>query len=347
MRSLLLAIGTFVAAGCGPSSAPFAIGHVAPLTGRDKELAEQAANGIRLAVEDYTAQKPARPVVVRHADDKGDPDVAEGQAVRLVTINHAYALLGGWGAAEAIRLDRAGSLLLTPIGRRDKSMGEFAVITGLSPARIGKALAQSLHDAVKPANTVLVVEPSDDAAAIEAAFQSTWAEAKRPAPARQEIGDAASEAFLKWAAGLSKDVLPIVIGSPATLKTLALETPLRDRPLGYAGPEIARRPLKDRAAPLYLVSAFGGDKAPDFAARYETKFQSPAEPHAAIAYDDARLAIEVSKKGPLSPKSLRDDLNALKEFAGLTGTFKIASGVVERPAFAGRLEKGRWIEAKQ
>jgi len=226
-------------------------------------------------------------------------------------------------------------------------MSDLVIVTGLSPGQLGKTLSQYLNDSAKPAATVLLVEPGDDGSATEAAFLAAWAEAKRPAPARQEFSDPASDAIKKWAESLPKDVLPIIIGSPAVLKTLALETALRDRPIAYAGPEVARRPFKDRTAPLYLVTAFGGGgkAAAEFAARYEAKFQSPAEPHAALAYDDARLALEVLKKGLPLPKVLRDDLNALKEFAGLTGTYKIADGVVERPAFAGRLEKGKLMEA--
>jgi ABC-type branched-subunit amino acid transport system substrate-binding protein len=335
-----------VALGCNPAPAPIVIGHVAPFSGPEKDIAEQAANGIRLAVDDHAAQKPVRPVVVRHADDKGDLEAAEGQAVRLVTLNHAFALLGGVDAAEAAKLDRAGSLLLTPIGQRGKSMSDFAIVTGLSPSQIGKTLAQSLSQAKPPRRIVFLVEPGDEASATEAAFRSAWSDPKKTAPERQELGDPASDTFKKWAEELPADVLPVVFASPAAVKTLALETPLRDRPLAYAGPEIARRPLKDRTEPIYLVTAFGGDKAAEFAARYEAKFQTPAEPHAAIAYDDARLAIEILKKGLPLPKVLRDEVHALKEIAGLTGTYKIAGGVVERPAFAGRLEKGKWVESR-
>jgi branched-chain amino acid transport system substrate-binding protein len=350
MRVCFYAAVLCVAAGCNATPAPLVIGHVAPLTGPDKETAEQAANGIRLAVEDYTAetasQKSARPIVVRHADDKGDPDATEGQAVRLAALNRALVLLGGTEVAEVVRLDRAGALLFSPIGQRAKSMSDLVVVTGLSPAQRGKALAQYLNDTVKPKDTILLVEPGEDTSATEAAFAAAWSELKHSAPARQEIGDPASDAVKKWIEDVPNDTLPIVIASPAVLKTLALETPLRERPLAYAGPEIARRPLKERTSPLYLVTAFAGDKAAEFAKRYEAKFQCPAEPHAALAYDDARMAIDVLKKGPQVPTKLRDDLNARKEFAGLTGTYKIADGVVERPAFAGRLDQGSFFDVR-
>src|SRR5947209_3554468 len=78
MRACLLVI-LVALAGCNSSSSPIVIGHVAPLTGPEKDNAEQAMNGIKLAVDDYRDSKPLRPVVVRHADDKGDPDATEGQ----------------------------------------------------------------------------------------------------------------------------------------------------------------------------------------------------------------------------------------------------------------------------
>jgi len=254
MRVTLIAIALFLAPGCNSSATPLTIGHVAPFSGPDKELADQAANGIRLAIEEYAAPKLVRPIVVRHADGKGDLDVTEGQAVRLVTLNHAFLILGGLDVPEATRLDRSGALLLSPIGKRTKSMSDLAIPTGLSPARLGKGLAQYLNDAVKPSAVVLIVEPGDEASITEAAFVSTWTEAKHPAPQRQELGDPASEGSKKWAEALAKDVVPIVIASPASLKTLALDGLLRDRPLAYAGPEVARQPLKQRAAPLYLVT---------------------------------------------------------------------------------------------
>lgn len=342
MRFPLVAVCLF-AVGCTPVSAPLVIGHVANFTGPDKDNAEQALNGIKLAVEDFAAQKPARRIAVLHADDKGSADAAEGQAVRLVAVNHAGVLLGGDDAAEASLVDRAGSLLLSPIGLRTKSMSDVAFVTGLSPTQRGKALAKSLID-LKSKAPILLVEPSDDATAAEAAFVAAWKEAKLPALPRQEFGDAASDTVKEWAQALAKDKLPIVFASPAALKTLALG-PLSDRPLAYAGPEVARQPLKDRAEPIYLVTALGGDKAAEFAKRYEAKFQTPAEPHAAIAFDDARLAIELLKKGTHAPQRLRDDALALKEFPGLTGPLKIADGSVERPAFAGRLEKGSFVDA--
>ncbi len=329
--------------GCNPSSAPIVIGQVASFTGPEKDAAEQAANGIRLAVEDYAATKPARAVVVRHADDKGDAGATEGQAVRLVSLNHALVLLGGTEPAEVARLDRSGGLVISPIGQRAKSMSDRVIVTGLSPKQIGQELATFLHTKIKPNATILLVEPGDETAAREAAFLTAWAETKRPVPTRQELGDPASDLVKSWAEKLPKDVLPIIIASPAALKTLVLDTALRDRPVAYLGPDVMRQPLKARAAPVYLVTSFAGDPAAEFAKRFEAKFQTPAEPQAALAYDDARLAIEAMKKGPQLPAKLREDVNNLKEFAGAMGTYKIADGTIERPAFAGRLEKGAFV----
>lgn len=343
MRLCLLFAFCVLVSGCQPGSTPYDIGHIASFTGADKDAAEQEANGIRLALDDYATASPppARPIRVRHVDGKGDLTSIEGQAVRLATINRAQILLGGIDAVEVNRLERSGAIVISPIGQRSSIMSERVTVTGLSPTQRGKALATYLHETIKPANIALLVEPSDDSNATEAAFLAAWTEAKHPAPAKHELGDPASDVVKKWIEALPKETLPVVIASPAAFKTLALETPLRDRPLAYAGPEILRQPLKERTAPIYLVTAFNGQgKAAEFAKRYEAKFGVPAEPHAALAYDDARFAFDSLKKNPLLLPRVRDEPVTVKEFVALSGPTKIAAGVLDRPTFAGTLKNG-------
>jgi ABC-type branched-subunit amino acid transport system substrate-binding protein len=350
MRVCVLFTCCLTAFGCNSSTAPLVIGHVAAFSGADKEAAQQASNGIQLALDDYGATPSTplhRPIVVRNADSKGDLAMVEGQAVRLGALNHALALLGGNDDADVARLDRAGVLVISPIGQRAAGMSDRVIVTGLSPAQRGKALASFLLDKIKPAEIVLLVEPGSDAAAAEAAFVAAWTDAKQPVPPRHTFGDASSDAFKKWAEALPKNAMPVVFASPSFLKTLALEAPLHERALAYAGPELMRQPLKDRAAPIYLVTAFGSQgKAAEFAKRYEAKFGAPAEPAAALAFDDTRLAIDSIGRNPLMLNRLRDDASAPKEFAVLGGTGKIASGTLERPAFAGTLTKGSFEDAK-
>jgi branched-chain amino acid transport system substrate-binding protein len=134
-----------LAGGCAGSreTPPVLVGHVATLTGSDREHGEQAARGIRLAVKE--ADKGAGgdgppPIKVLHADAKGDPQAFEAEAVRLAAVNRVAALLGGATAQEVERLDR-GLVLVSPCGTRTRSMSEFVFLTGLTPAARGQALA--------------------------------------------------------------------------------------------------------------------------------------------------------------------------------------------------------------
>lgn len=347
MQRTFLAICVLAMAGCQPSPPPLVIGHVAPFTGADKAAADQATNGIQLALDDYAAaDKSARAFAVRHADDRGDLEATQGQAVRLVKLNHAVALLGGLDPAAAARMDHTEAWLITPIGYRDKTFSELVVSTGLSPARRAAAVGKLLHEVVKPKALVLLVEPGDEWSATESEFAGKWKELKAPAASRIELADPASDAMKAEIEKIGKDVLPVVIASPAVARTLLLETALKDRPVAYAGPELARQPLKGRTPPVYLATAFAGPKADEFAKKYQDKFSAPAEPQAAAAYDDAMLAFELNKRGPLMVARPREELKALKEIPGVGGAAKVADGgVIERPLYVGRVEQGVFHDA--
>lgn len=333
-------------AGCQSSTSPLVLGHIASFTGPEKDAADQEANGIRLALEDYGSGN-SRNVAVHHVDGKGDLTTIEGQAVRLAMLNNALALIGGSDAAEASRLDRSGVVVISPIGQKAPGMSDRVIVTGLSPVQRSKALATFLSDKIKPMDVVLWVEPGDESSAIATAFVSAWTEAKHAAPSRKDLGDAASDVVKQWANELPKNTLPIVIGSPTALQTLALNTSLRDRPIAFLGAEVLRQPLKERKAPIFLVTAFAlQGKAAEFAKRYEAKFGTPAEPQAALAYDDTKLAIDALKRNPLLLAKLKDDLAAMKEIATLGGPAKFSAGALERPAFVGKLSGGAFEAAQ-
>ena len=108
----------------------------------------------------------------------------------------------------------------------------------------------------------------------------------------------------------------------------------------------ARRPLTERKSPIYTATSFGGDGAAEFAKRYQAKFHAPAEPHAALAYDDARITFEMLKKLSVDPAKMRDDLGSLKEFAGVTSPLAIDDGAIHRPVFIGTLTGGVFSTVK-
>src|SRR5262249_42136621 len=94
MLVLLLLIGC----SAKPNPEPIQVAHLLPLTGPDKQSAEDARRGLLLAVEDINADDQriaGRTVVVRHVDSHAAADVVEGQAARLATLNKVAAFIAG------------------------------------------------------------------------------------------------------------------------------------------------------------------------------------------------------------------------------------------------------------
>jgi len=146
-RCCIVVALALTAAGCTsrPDPTPIWLGHVANLSGPERQAGEAASRGIRLAVEDINKdveQGLGRPIKVIHSDARGKLEAFEAEAVRLVSINRASFLLGGATLEEADRLDRAGVPVLAPIGVSGRTKSESIYFTGLAASQQGRVLAQ-------------------------------------------------------------------------------------------------------------------------------------------------------------------------------------------------------------
>jgi branched-chain amino acid transport system substrate-binding protein len=344
------------ATGCGGGSgpAPIHVGHVATLSGPNNEGGEQAVRGIRLAVEEQNEaarQNNTRPVIVHHPDTQGNLNAFESQAVRLVTINHAVALLGGTSAAEVVRLDKAQVPIVTS-GQRTRGLSERVFFTGLSSAFQGQVLAQfALQDLHASKLAVLVDERREESLALSEAFTRALGKAA----AKKDAGTVARIVTLRygqdapisdWAKRLAeeKPQALLVAGAARDL------TRLRDG-LHFAGPILfgadegsSRAFVEAReAGRVFLVTAFVPDldvpRAREFISRYRKAFSEDPDVHAALAYDSARLLFEAIGNSQLPGleglnKELPQELSKLKDFPGLTGPLGFnADRQLLRPAF--------------
>ena len=106
----------FCPPGCEHRSPTVLVGHLAALSGPERERGLAAVRGIQLAVDEINADKEqwivGHRIAVIHADTKGDPATAENQAVRLASVNKVSALIGGDTQIEMARL--------APIAREDR-----------------------------------------------------------------------------------------------------------------------------------------------------------------------------------------------------------------------------------
>jgi branched-chain amino acid transport system substrate-binding protein len=363
-RTLAPVVLAGILTGCSGKAPPETvyIGHLAPRSGPDREVGEQAEHGIALAVEEANEAEglvAGRKVVVLHPDSRGDPEVLQSEAVRLVTVSKAVALLGGTDADSGERLARIAQQysvpLVTPAGLPPRAISAFAFPTGLAPADHGRALGRFVADELKAPRVAVVAAGRRLAdVAVAAAFAE---ELRKGGQVR------VAESAYQKAEELKDLARQVVSGKPAAVFVAGtgadfakLRTELRaaglpaDVPLVFGGEEVAARALRadaEAANGVSLATAFVADeslpRAQEFSRRYVERFGRPPEVFAALAYDDARLLFDAMRR----PKSVqgskvRDELAKVKDFESLTGPLtldKDRGG--RRTAFVVRLEDGR------
>jgi branched-chain amino acid transport system substrate-binding protein len=370
LRLVLLFATLPLVSGCLGRSAPLPLwfGHVATLSGPNKETGESATRGIRLAVEDINKdldQGVGRPFKVIHSDARGKLEAFEAEAVRLVTINRVSFLLGGTTAEEVERLDRARVPVLTPAGHQTRALSESVYFTGLTPEVHGKTLARFAAQELDAA-TVLVLQDERPEGALESADafirELPVALAKKDAKAvsvvrKLRFGKDAKLSDLNklLAEQIQKESIKAVLfaGKAEDLRELG-ELPV---PLLFAGDDGSARTLlaqRPGSKDVYMVTAFVTDadtpRAADFAKRYKKEFSEEADVHAALAYEGMKLLYEAicQSKDSLTVQRIKEELAKVKDYAGLTGALSFAEDrQLRRPAFVVRLTGGAVKTAKR
>lgn len=372
MNYQLLALSSLVLtvlSGCGSQSGPppIYVGQVATLSGPDRHAGEQAARGIRLAVQEQTAlaeKDKLRPIHVRHTDTRGKLEAFEGEAIRLVTVNRVVALLGGDTPAEVVRLDKAHVPLLSPSGLRTRDMSDMVFLTGLSPAFQGATLARFVANELKPAGSVVVVvdERREESLALAEAFAA--AVVKSPAgkdkaaasrPRQLRFGKDQPVADLAKTVAEAKSGVLLFAGAARDLPALLKALKPAPAVVLFGGEDAAARLLLESAetSGVYLATAYVRDLdlpcAREFAAEFAKANSAEPDVHAALAHDSARLLFKAIRncKTDLGTDRLKKELAQLKDFPGLTGPLTFKDGALERPAFIVRLDKGRSVLVKK
>jgi branched-chain amino acid transport system substrate-binding protein len=353
-------------AGCGGSStpAPIDVGHVATLSGPNKEAGQQAQRAINLAVQEQ--QKAAkennkRPIRVRHANTKGNLDAFEAEAVRLVTVNHVKALLGGQSAAEVARLDKAQVPLVTP-GVRTRGLSDLVFFTGLSPEFQGQVLARFAAENLHALKVFIFAdERREESVALAEAFTRELGKtAKKDGttaaqPLTLRYGNDPPVAAWAKRVAMEKPQAVLVAGTaPDFLKILPSLSFIG--PILFGGDEGSGRLFLEarEADGVYLVTAFVRDldvpRAKEFTARYREAYSEEPGVQAALAYDGARLLFEAigQCQSLLTPEAIKKELVKLKDFPGLTGPLAFAEDrQLLRPAFVVQVEKNRLKTVKR
>jgi ABC-type branched-subunit amino acid transport system substrate-binding protein len=225
MRSCLVIVVVALLAGCSRQAEPepLWIGHLAPLSGPNRERGEDAVRAMKLRLEQVKADGKTfggREVAVRHVDAV-DKATARAEAVRLLAVNRVLGLLVGPALEDADDVVTTARAHSAPV-----------VALEPDPEAEGAALARFVLTKLKRTEAVVSREADDRAVRrLADAFETAWREGggslvadTRPGvamlrarqPASVEVsgdsysvsvypaGLAVPEAAREWAAGFQK-----------------------------------------------------------------------------------------------------------------------------------------------
>jgi branched-chain amino acid transport system substrate-binding protein len=358
---LLLFFVCIPACGYRSTPEPLAIGQVLSLSGPKKERAEHARNGAALAIDMALSgdrRVLGRKVVVRHVDDRGDPELVQPEAVRLLTLNRAVALIGSPDAATDEQLARAARTYAIPVlltaDLASVPTGEAIFCLNAAPEDRGDALARfAVRDRQCRRVVVLTDGQSGPGVPLALAFVKRW---------RQEFQNDKSASIEEWTwknaaewpdltrrVAAAKPDGVMIAAAPETfngLRTQLASAGLRFS-IFYGGEDVgaANLPIPGNDEPaVYLATPFAAtaDLEPDgkaFVTAYTDKYHEPPDLSAALAYDAVKLLVDAIERAKTwQPPRLTTELTAAN-LSSVTGPLSLADRRAKRRLFVVALEK--------
>jgi branched-chain amino acid transport system substrate-binding protein len=339
-------------AGCTakPVTEPIQIAHLLPLTGPDKKAAEDAQHGMLLAVEDINAEDKrisGRTVIVRNIDTRGDPELVQAEAVRLITLNKVVAFIAGPDSRGAERLVRTAQGYNVPV----VVPGDFPPKTGLddflsltaTPVTRGEILARYAVKQHKAKRAVVLTDQRNPiAVALAAAFVQEW---PRASPLTiEELPFRNDTEQIDLASTLTKKGPDVALfaGTPADF--LKLQGQLQEMKtsvtLLYGGEDVDAGAFQKPGVTVLTATVFAPqgltEEGKKFAKRYEERFHEAPSFDAAQAYDAGRLLFDTMQQSKTG--RLREELLKLETFESVTGKITWKDRTPQRPVFVVRIK---------
>jgi branched-chain amino acid transport system substrate-binding protein len=355
-------LASLLLAGCTHSTPtdPIVIGHLAPMSGPDRMIGEHAQRGIILAVEEANGDGEkvnGRRVEVVHVDDRGAPDAAGYEAVRLIAVNRAVALLGGATGERAEQIARAaqsyGVPLVTPSPLPSPLAADTAFSTCPPPAQQGKVLGRFAADELKAKRVAVLLDARGGTfSGLAAAFAREFSGDGRQADQFRYDSDAGLADLAARAAKAKPDAVLIATSLGDFVKLCeGLAKAEVKGPVLFGGEETAWPALlaeSDAGRDVYALTTFAADgltqRGQEFAKKYRERFKEEPDVYAADAYDGARLLFEAMRRAKsVETDRLRPALADVGTFDSVTGPLTIdkEDHGARRPLFVAQQREGQ------
>jgi len=365
-RFLVVGFIVFFLFGCSKKGElpPIRIGHVVAPVRADALDVERARQGIVLAVEEVNQEDRlimGRRVEVIEPEVRNDREGLGATAARLVSFNKVAALLGGSDFLQVESLvenlglmpESAKVPLVVAGGIPGRPANPFIYFLGLTPADQGRMLGRFAAESWQDQSIALLVSAREssrsydialaDAFAREFGKSSSQVPGRRTFQTEHELAESARRLSSQSPAAL------VLAGTVEDLSVLRKAELAENVPILFAGPEGSLPFLANLDTPntIYLATAFAitdkPEKSRDFIAKYQTRFHTPPDVNAVLAYDCARFLFDgLQKAKSLEAAKIRETLSEIKSFAGVTGELRFQEdNSVSRAVFIVELIRGK------
>jgi branched-chain amino acid transport system substrate-binding protein len=321
------------------------IGHVASLTGDTATFGISADEGIRLALDEINAGKKVlgKPVVVLTQDDRSLPDEAKTACQKLITKDHAVAILGEIASSRSIAMapicQDAQVPMLSPGSTNPKVTEEGNYIFRacfIDPFQ-GTAMANfAMNDLHLKKFAVLYAANSDYSVGLKDYFEAAVKRAGGQILIERSYTEKSDKDFSSQLTAI-RNVNPDAIWVPGYYTEAGLIAQ-QARDLGIKVPLLAGdgwdsdqtlKVGKDAVNGCYFSNHYSPDeKRPEvqaFVSAYEAKYHGKVpDAMAILGYDAMKLMADaINRAGSTDGPKIRDALAATKDFPGAGGTITI------------------------
>jgi ABC-type branched-subunit amino acid transport system substrate-binding protein len=325
-----------LAVGCSSSTKPEPIwvGHLAPLSGPERERGEEAVAAMQRALQDSgdDATVQRRPVGIRHVDSVSDN--ARAEATRLLAVNGACALIVGPGASNVEELIAAARSFSAPVIVLDEVVDppSYAglVLLGPDPVRRGEEVAAQLsRREVKQVAVFTESRPTYRAVA------DSFVRSFKGEPRRWDVSDLGrAEAVSEMKRQKPAAVVLAAPGDWCLESRKALRETFPDAELYFVGDDGSplRHKLMHREFAVTIVPPADAE-LPEAGAALRRQGKEPSR-DALLGLDAVRLVLQGLKKTKsLQRDKLVEALEGITEFDSVTGELTWKQGRPTRRLF--------------
>ncbi|WP_105118803.1 ABC transporter substrate-binding protein [Streptococcus suis] len=344
--ALLAACGTVSSTNSSAQGAAigdtFKIGYNLELSGAVSSYGQNEEKGANLAVKEINAAGGigGKQIEVITKDNKSETAEAATVATSLAS-EGANIVIGpatsGAAAASIPALTSAGVPMITPSGTQtnlvvnDKGeVQDYFFRATFTDGYQGQVMAKYATENLSAKKVVLYYDNSSDyGKGVAEAFKKAYA-----GEIVSEITFASGDKDFQAALTKLKDaefdaiVMPGYYNETGTIVKQARGLSITQPVLGSDGfdsPQFTELATASAATNVYYLSGYvtsASDKAKAFSEAYKKEYNEEPNMFAALAYDAVYMAAKAAE-GAADSKALKDNLAALKDFEGVTGTMSV------------------------